>query len=210
MLASLPLQTQDPRDRARALVEELRVIAAPIGPPIRSDGRRIPIEERRRVVYRELRLLRHHALPPLAKALQDEEVHLRRGAALALNVLSGPWWDRPVQNHPEPGATPLDIFPILPSLVAALNDPDEAVGAWSAQALGNIGPPAVAAVPHLTRLLRQPSAERRIGACIALRGIGPMARAALPSLRTLTRDADKDVRHFATLAITSIDGPPPR
>lgn len=151
---------------------------------------------RRRELYRQLRQLGDEALPALARGLGDSDVRLRRNVALALGALAGTWWD--------PSAPRMNIRPILGQLSAALNDEDTNVRAWSAQAIGAIGPDAAPAVPALIALLANPDEGSRISACIALRGIGPAARDALPGLRTALEDASVDVRRFASRAIESI------
>jgi HEAT repeat protein len=159
-------------------------------------GRPDPVELQRRELYRPLRQLGDEALPALARGIGDPDVRLRRNVALALGALAGTWLD--------PSAPRMNIRPILGELSTALNDEDTNVRAWSAQAIGAIGPDAPPAVPALIALLANPDEGSRIGACIALRGIGPAARDALPGLRTALEDASVDVRRFASRAIESI------
>jgi len=129
--------------------------------------------------------------------LHDQDVHLRKNAALALSVLAGSWYDL---SWPK-----LNITLALLALVAALQDSESNVRGWSAQAIGEIGPDARKAVPDLITLLSNPDEGSRNSACIALRGIGPAAKEALPALRALLSDSSKDVRQFAALAIKSIE-----
>jgi HEAT repeat protein len=133
----------------------------------------------------------------LSRALDDDDVHLRKNAALALNVLAGGWYD---SSWPR-----LDIRRALPAMVAVLQDNDSNVRAWSAQAIGDVGPDAAKAVPELITLLTNSDEGSRNSACIALRNIGPAAKEALPVLRRALSDPSKDVRGFAALAIESID-----
>jgi HEAT repeat protein len=79
------------------------------------------------------------------------------------------------------------------------------VRAWSAQAIGDIGPGAAEAVPALIALLRNQDVGSRNNAAIALRGIGPEAKSALPALREALSDPNGDVRRFASLAIEKIE-----
>jgi HEAT repeat protein len=69
----------------------------------------------------------------------------------------------------------MDIRAALPALIAALQDADGSVRAWSAQAIGEIGPDAAQAVPALVMLLGNADEGSRNSACIALYGIGPAA-----------------------------------
>ena len=202
VLGSGTPQAQDGADEARRLVAELRDIPTPITPRARSDGRLIPHEVRRSLVYGRLRALGRETFPAFAEALRSADLQLRRGAALALNVLSERWWDR--------NARPVDLLPLLPDLVAALSDEDATVVAWTAAAIGHIGPLAVAAINPLIELLSHPDEGPRNGACMALHDIGPIARDALPALRKALKDPSKDVRGFAQHAIDAIEGRRPR
>ena len=100
---------------------------------------------------------------------------------------------------------PMDVTPALVALTDGLRDPDSDVRAWSAQAIGHVGPTAASAVPQLIELLNADEGARN-SAGIALRKIGPGAAAALPSLRRALSDPSEDVRRFAELAIEAIEG----
>ncbi len=183
------------QERAMELVAELRDIPTPLPATGRIDD---PVEERRRQVYRELRASGQDASDALALALGDPAVRLRRHAALALSVLASRWY--------EPSRSTLDIRPALPALTAALQDPDGSVRAWSAQAIGEMGPAGVPAVPQLIALLQNADEGSRNSACIALRGIGPPAKDAIPALEVALSDPSADVRVFANRALESIRG----
>jgi HEAT repeat protein len=188
--------TQSEADR---LVQQLRLLPTPLPATARSDGRVDPVELQRREVYRQLRQLGDDALPALARGLGDPDVRLRKNVALALGALAGTWWDR--------SAARMNIRPILGELIAALHDDDTSVRAWSAQAIGQIGPDAAPAVPALIALLANPDEGSRNSACIALHGIGPAARDALPALRKALADPSVNVRRFAQSAIERIQAP---
>ena len=182
---------------ADTLVRQLKDLPTPLPASISSDGSIPPEERRRRVLYQELLRLGPKGILALSRALHDDDVHLRKNAALALGALSGGWFD--------PSWPKLDIRLALPALKTALQDNDSNVRAWSAQAIGNIGPDGEKAVPDLITLLSSPDVGSRNSACIALRGIGPAAKQALPMLTKSLSDPDKDVRRFAALAIASIE-----
>jgi HEAT repeat protein len=93
----------------------------------------------------------------------------------------------------------------LPALIMALQDSDQDVRAWSAQAIGDIGPEAATAVPALVNLLSKDSYSR-ISVFIALHDIGPVARGALPALKPYLSDPDADVRKMAARAVARIEG----
>jgi HEAT repeat protein len=186
------------KSQAVQLVEQLRTLPTPLPPAPRSDGRIDPVEERRHEVYRQLRELRGDAVAALATALGDADVSMRRNVALALNVLAGTWF--------EPSQPRLDIRACLPALMAALEDSDNDVRAWAAQAIGETGADGAQAVPALIRLLTNLDEGSRNNACMALGGIGPGAKEALPALRRALTDSSADVRRSAQRAIDRIEG----
>ncbi len=190
--------TSSPRgqSRAEAIVQQLRELPAALPGTARSDGTIDPIEKRRRELYESLRTLGPDALPALAQGLQDQDVRLRKNVALALNALAGNWFDR---LKPQ-----MDIRGLLSALIGALDDNDASVRAWSAHAIGEIGPDAARAVPSLVTMLASSDEGSRIGACIGLHGIGPAAQDALPALQIALTDQNDDVRRFAQRAIDRI------
>jgi HEAT repeat protein len=186
------------QNQADDLVNQLRELPTPlpVSPP--SGGGVDPVEQRRRELYGQLWQLGKDALPALSRGLRDPDVNLRRNIALVLGVLSTGSY-RGMQ-------TKMDIQGCLRALVEALQDNDPPVRWWAAQAIGNIGPNAVQAVPGLIELLNNSDEGSRNSACIALRGIGPMATAALPALRRVLSDPSTNVRRFAQQAIERIEG----
>jgi HEAT repeat protein len=184
------------QDQAERVVQQLRQLPTPLPATGRSDGSIDPVEQRRRELYSELRQLGPDALPALARGLKDPDIQLRRNVALALNVLAGNWYNRSKER--------MDIRAALPALIAALQDADGSVRAWSAQAIGEIGPDATQAVAALVMLLGNADEGSRNSACIALYGIGPAAKAALPALEKALTDPSADVRRFAQRAVEKI------
>ena len=184
------------QSRADLLVQQLRDLPTPLPPLTNSKGVVQPEEQRRHEIYDQIRHLRSEGVVALARGLHDDDVQLRKNAALAFDVLAGTWFD--------PSWSKTDIKAALPALTAALQDSEPNVRGWSAQALGEMGPDAESAVPELITLLSNPDEGSRNSACIGLRGIGPAAKMALPALRNSLSDPSKDVRRFAELAIKSI------
>jgi HEAT repeat protein len=184
------------QDQADIVVQQLRDLPTPLPPVTNSNGVVKPEELRRRQLYDQIRHLGPEGVLALARGLHDNDVQLRKNAALAFDVLGGAWFD--------PSWSKFDIKVALPALIAALQDSEPNVRGWSAQAIGEIGPDAESAVPELITLLSNPDEGSRNSACIALRGIGPAAKTALPALRNSLSDPSKDVRRFAALAIKSI------
>ncbi|HSE24918.1 MAG TPA: HEAT repeat domain-containing protein [Pyrinomonadaceae bacterium] len=184
------------QSQADSLVQQLRDLPTPLPPLINSNGVIKPEERRRRQLYDQIRHLGPEGVVALARGLHDDDVQLRKNAALAFDVLAGTWF--------EPSWSKTDIKAALPALTAALQDSEPNVRSWSAQALGEMGPDAESAVPELITLLSNADEGSRNSACIALRSIGPAAKMALPALRNSLSDPSKDVRRFAELAIKSI------
>ena len=71
------------------LVQRLGEFRAAIPGIEPSNGIPDPLEERRRLVYAQLRELDQQALPALIRGLTDRDVRLRRGVALFLGVAAG-------------------------------------------------------------------------------------------------------------------------
>jgi len=186
-------------DPAAVLVQELRQFPAGLPATGRSDGRPDPTEERRHRVYEELWTLGLTAIPALNEGLADPDVQVRRNVALFLNFSAGTW--------NKSMAPALNIRGCIPSLIAALNDPDPRVMALAAQAIGSIGPDASSAVTALVALLASADAGSRPSAIIGLAGIGPAARDALPAIRKALSDPSANVRRIAERAITMIEMP---
>jgi HEAT repeat protein len=96
----------------------------------------------------------------------------------------------------------------LPYLQKALKSTDPGIRAWSARALGTVGPGAGAAVVPLTSLLQDPDDNVRVWAVRSLGKIGPGAEKALPSLRKLLDLKGIDYREDVKEAIKKIETRP--
>jgi len=183
---------------AEKLVERMRGMSMQARRP-RSDGRPDPIEARRLEILARLRALGAKAVPTLAATLQDDDVQMRRNAALVLIELRGEWTGKRI----------VDTRAAVPALIKALTDRDADVRAWSAHALAELGPDAAEAVPALIKLLKDPSEGPRNTSAIALGGIGPRASKAIPALTKALEDESADLRSFAAAAIKRIRGEKP-
>jgi hypothetical protein len=161
-----------------------------------GHGRLSPEELLTKAIMKELHDLGRDVLPALILGLQDPAVQLRQNAAFVLLSLGGGFSGETLPK--------IDIRETLPTLIAMLDDSDGLVRAWSAQAIGQIGPDAAAAVSALMTLLANADEGSRISGCIALRQIGPAASPALPALQRALNDSSADVRRFAQLAIDVI------
>ena len=96
----------------------------------------------------------------------------------------------------------------IAALLQALGTEQEAdVHATLAEALSALGPDAVAAVPTLTRLLRDEHVAVRQRAAVALGTVGGGSAATVPALVGALADPDHDVRAAAAGALEHI-GPP--
>jgi HEAT repeat protein len=106
----------------------------------------------------------------------------------------------------------------LPSIISALDDPDDNVRLLAIAALSSIGPQGSAAVPGLIQRVTDPSPEVRAAAILALRYMGPDKARAVPVLiqslqdRTLARpdgDTLTPIQDLAAQVLGKI-GPPAR
>jgi HEAT repeat protein len=72
-------------------------------------------------------------------------------------------------------------------------------------ALGQIGPPAKAAIPEITQLVKDPNPIVRFMAAEALGRFGPDAKSAIPVLREAMRDSSRTVREVARNSLRQVD-----
>lgn len=100
-----------------------------------------------------------------------------------------------------PAAAKVDIKAQL----AALKSEDANARMEACVQLGEAGPKAVAAVPDLIEMLKDPNSEIRRLSAYALCMIGPEAKAAIPNLKELTGDPDQRVMMQAVNALNAID-----
>ena len=156
------------------------------------------------------------ATGPLLRALADERVRVRRGAAIALARMEPPpkgampilivaLGDRDAGVR-ESAAMALDSFgpeaaSAVPALVALFADEDPYVNGKAAEAAGRIGR---AAVPALASALKDKRENVRWCAAIALGRIGPDARDAVPSLVEVLSDTNENVRWGSVIALGQI------
>ena len=125
------------------------------------------------------------AVPALEGALEDKDEYVRWAAARALAKLG------------LPGKA-------LPVLIATLDDEWSFHRRDTAWILGEVGPPAKAAIPALTKALKDEDGGVRQTAARALGNIGPAAKEAVPALEEALQDKDKWVRHAAAEALKKI------
>jgi PAS domain S-box-containing protein len=93
------------------------------------------------------------------------------------------------------------IPPEIQNLISALCSKDSNVRRQAAEALGNIGPEAKAAVPALIESLKDGEEGVREAAAKSLGKIGPEAKAAVQALIEMLKDEDKYVLGAATEAL---------
>jgi HEAT repeat protein len=181
---------------AERIVDQMRGFSMQMPTIAPSDGRISPIEQRRQAIMKELRRLGDESVPPLARALSDTDVQMRRNAVLVLIYLGGGY---------SPELQPkLDIRKGMRELIRATEDRDRDVRAWAAHALAEMGSDAKEAIPALLRLLEDREEGPRNTSCLALGRIGPAAEDALPALRAALNDPSRDVRGCAQQAIAKI------
>jgi len=93
----------------------------------------------------------------------------------------------------------------IPDLIELLRSKRPRMRARAADALGQRGEPAAAAVPALTAALGDPDGRVRASAALALGNIGPAARGAVPKLRALAKDRSADARASAETALKALE-----
>jgi HEAT repeat protein len=92
----------------------------------------------------------------------------------------------------------------VPTLVDALNNPEQARRWRVVSVLGDIGVDAAAAVPALTTALKDSDEQVRLYATLALGDVGPAAKSAIPALIDALKDSDLYVRIYAPTALRKI------
>jgi len=128
------------------------------------------------------------SVPALVTAFQEEKDQNVRGGIIQSLSLLGP-----------------KAKPALPTLFAALKDPQDSVRWTAAGAIGNVGPDAApSAIEPLVAALGDQSENVRSGAVEALGKIGPAAKSAIPNLLKSVKDSDEGVRQFAAIALGRI------
>lgn len=144
----------------------------------------------------------------------DPEAGLAAGAALVrLGAAAVPALDGALANAALKPAV-LEIAaaigpaakPLLPKLVALLDDPDVQIREEAAVAVGNLKADAAEAAPAIEKLLADAAspAGLRYAAAYALGQIGPAAAAAEPALRSLATSDDEILATVATWAALKI------
>ena len=135
------------------------------------------------------------AKPALIRGLRDYSPEVRMASAHTLGALA----------H-------YDIRDSVPALIECLRDTDAGVRCCSALTLGSLGPDAVAAIPGLISLLKDPQTTNqgrafmvRSAAARALGKIGHPATSALPALRATLTDPEPYDRGIAAIAIWRIE-----
>ena len=126
------------------------------------------------------------AVPALMRAFENESEATRRNAYYALNAIGAPAVD---------------------PLIDSLGHLDPQVREIAAEALGDIGSSAQAAVPALVAALEDKSERVRFHAAEALGTVSQQESTAISALSAALRDENERVRQDAALALARI-GPP--
>lgn len=155
------------------------------------------------------------AAVPLIDVITDKDAVVRREARDALRRIDAP--DEVVLPHiakilstAEPGDAAAAVMTLaelgeaaVPGLCKALENEDTCY--WAALTLGEIGAEAAGAVPHLGKLLDNPSPEVRMQAIMALGEIGEAAKSQVPAInKRLQEDKEDSVRFAAAYALGKI------
>jgi HEAT repeat protein len=131
------------------------------------------------------------AAPALVGLLRAPSSSDRVSAAIALGTI---------------GADSATVPAVALALGMALKDESTTLRQQAAQALGQLGPSARAAVPHLVEALQGDNPFVCGYAAHALGEMGKAAQAALPALREKLKDEDPDTRKAAAEAVRKIEG----
>jgi hypothetical protein len=102
------------------------------------------------------------------------------------------------------GSFAASAAPAIEPLMAALSNGDPETRGAAANALAQIGPPAVRSVPELAKLLADSAPRVRCQAALALKSIGPRSSGAVPELTRALSDSVPYVRAGAADAIGAI------
>ncbi|AFZ22543.1 PBS lyase HEAT-like repeat protein,HEAT repeat protein [Cylindrospermum stagnale PCC 7417] len=94
--------------------------------------------------------------------------------------------------------------PAVPSLIEALKNQDHNLRWHAASILGDLGAEAAPAVPALTAALQDEDGQVRLYATLALGNIGTAAKAAVPSLIAALQDKEQYVRIYVPSALRKI------
>ncbi|GIW80242.1 MAG: hypothetical protein KatS3mg105_2049 [Gemmatales bacterium] len=160
-------------------------------------------------------------IPALIGALESENIHLRQGAAKALQLIGSPtvpFWIKALK-HPNVNvrrkaaigiyANAFHAQKAIPALFETLSDSDTEVREMSVVALELLaflfGPIVSPAIPRLVGLLaNDDDYVVRSWAARALGSIGPEAISSLSDLKDAANDVDDEVREAAAEAIQRI------
>lgn len=158
------------------------------------------------------------ALAPLVKsAASDPEATVRAAALVAISQIAPPEQAVPAYRQALADGSPaVRLVAVVrlrqlgaaaadarSELGKALSDSDPRVAEAAAEALLNIGAPAVAT---LVEQLASPQATTRKLALAALAKLGPTARAAAPAIEKCLQDSDGEVRQLAKIALQNASG----
>ncbi len=152
------------------------------------------------------------AVPPLIRALQDEDGWVRREAAQALGEIKDaravPPLIRALQDEDEgvreaaaEALGKIGDAQAVPTLIQALQDKNEEVRKAAAEALGKIGD--AQAVPTLIRTLKLKNKSWGVRKAAA-EALGKIGAPAVPFLIRALQDEDEDVRRAAAQALGAI------
>jgi HEAT repeat protein len=131
-------------------------------------------------------------VPAIARALEDNNVEVRIGAAFNFGfVIGGPIY--PGEEAEAESQAKIAV----PALVKALKDQSDSVQGLAVMALSNIGPPARRAVPALLELVKHKDPGMRSVAADALGKIAPRERAVVKALLNALNDPKDEVRRSA-------------
>ena len=128
-----------------------------------------------------------HALPALARCLEDPQAEVRRMAVVAVMEVGG------------------DSLETVEALAMALNDADPVVRRRAAAGLATLGQTSEPVLDRLLVALQDTNDGVRRHVMAALGALGPVARDAVPALQQVFHSNDLRGRAIAKLALRNID-----
>ena len=145
------------------------------------------LREERSDVTRALVWIGPEAIPPLIRALTNQNDAVRNFAAYTL------------------GSFATNVQAAAPSLIKCLDDQHPSVRFNATRSLALIGANPEIVVPALVRKLKDPDHTVRCSAAYGLRSFGEQAKAVVPALLQALRDTDSEVRACVADALKHLD-----
>jgi HEAT repeat protein len=212
-LASVSKRLADEDGFVREYVLELTERFPPQSPDVIPVLVTVLTDEHGSNLHRAARILAQlspRSLPAVRRAAISENPRVRLGAAVALGSMKPiPAAEVPLlislTRDPEADVRRYAVYglphssganaEVMQALTAALDDSETAV--WAARALGEIGPPAGSALPHLERQLKSAEPKDRVMLAMAIWRIDAASPMVLPTLTEVVKDTQTNLGGYS-------------